>query len=119
MQRNWDVVRKILFKLEEQPNAEAYLDAHAVNEYDAELVSYHMQIMDQAGLIKAKCIKGQTLNCVALSMTWHGHEFLDGIRRDTIWQKIKGSAREKGIDLSIDVIKTLTAIVIKGYIGDS
>jgi hypothetical protein len=102
MQRNWEIVRKILIKLEEQGDTKGYIDAESVPPFDAETVSYHMQILDQAGLIKATCVKGfsEGLSCVAFSMTWDGHEFLDKIRRDTMWNKVKGILREKGIDLS-------------------
>lgn len=112
MQRNWDVVRKILLKLEEIGDTTSHLQSDQINGYDPELVSYHMRLLDEAGLIKAKCHQRNPLNCVALSMTWRGHEFLDQIRQDTVWNKVKGSAREKGLDLSLDVIVSLAKSII-------
>ena len=56
MQRDWDVVRKILLKLEEIGNTTSHLEPNQVNGYDPELMSYHMQLLDEAGLIKARCI---------------------------------------------------------------
>lgn len=105
MQRDWELVRKILAKLEEQDGASGWLEPESVAGFDAETVGYHMKLMDEAGLIHAKSLKGLTSHCVALSLTWEGHEFLDGIRRDTSWNKAKGIAREKGLDLSFEVIK--------------
>ena len=112
MKRDWDVVRKILLKLEEIGNTTSRLESSEVNGYDPELVSYHMQLLDEAGLIKARCRQHRPLNCVALSMTWKGHEFLDQIRQDTVWNKVKGEAREKGLDLSLDVIIALAKSII-------
>ena len=45
-------------------------------------------------------------------MTWRGHEFLDQVRQDTVWNKVKGAAREKGLDLSMDVVVSIAKTVI-------
>lgn len=39
-------------------------------------------------------------------------ELLDKIRRDTVWNKIKETARTKGIDLGIDAVKALAGMVL-------
>jgi hypothetical protein len=45
------VVRKILLKLEDIGNTTSHLEPNQVNDYDPELVSYHMQLLDEAGLL--------------------------------------------------------------------
>jgi hypothetical protein len=50
-------------------------------------------------------------------LTWQGHEFLERIKRDTVWNKVKELAMNKGIDLSIEVIKSLSAKVITSIIS--
>jgi hypothetical protein len=118
MKRDWDVVRRILLKLEELGNTASYLQPDGVNGYDHDLVSYHMQLLDEAGLIDADCIRGigTPLTCLAKRLTWRGHEFLDQIRQDTVWNKVKGSAREKGLDLSLDVIVSLAKTIINSLL---
>jgi hypothetical protein len=73
-----------------------------------------MKIMDEAGLIET--CSSTTHNSgpyrAAMSMTWEGHEFLDQIRQDTVWNRVKGGAREKGLDLSINVIGELAKTII-------
>lgn len=107
MERNWELVRKVLLKLEEQATSTGHLTPDSIDGYDADLVSYHMELMDGAGLIRARCSKAMNrpTSCVGLSLTWEGHELLDRIRTDSMWNRIKGMAREKGVDLSVDVIK--------------
>ena len=117
MKRDWDVVRKILLKLEELEDTSSQLEPDKINGSDEETVSYHMHLLDQAGLIKAKCSGRNPLNCVALSLTWKGHEFLDKIRQDTVWNQVKKAAREKSISLSIDVIASLADRVISSIIS--
>ena len=45
-------------------------------------------------------------------LTWQGHEFLDKIRNDTLWQKVKATVQSKSLDLSFDVIKTVATNLI-------
>lgn len=119
MRRDWELVRQILLKLEDLSTTSSYLSPDGVPGYDPEIISYHMQLMDEAGLIKAKCLKtsGQGLRCNAISMTWEGHEFLDKIKNDSNWNKVKGIAREKGLDLSFDVIKLAAKTVLESLFG--
>jgi hypothetical protein len=116
MKRDWDVVRKILLKLEELGNTTSYLEPDQVNSYDPEQVSYHMQLLDEAGLIEAKCGRahGAPLHCRAMRLTWRGHEFLDQVRQDSVWNKVKGTAREQGLDLTLDVIVSIAKTIIIG-----
>jgi len=119
MKRDWELVRTILLKLEALGSTTVYLRANQINGYDEELVSYHMQILDEAGLIKAQCSKSLNgpLNCLAMSLTWSGHEFLDHIRQDTVWNRVVALSREKGLSLSFDVIVSFAKQVIGAIIG--
>jgi len=68
---------------------------------------------EEAGLIDASSDKTTSgLHCFAFGLTWNGHEFLDRVRDQTIWNKVKAAAREKGLTLSFDVIKALATKVI-------
>lgn len=119
MQRDWELVRKILAALETLGSTSAHLDSRSIEGYDSDLISYHFYILKQAGLIEATCTKVMDvgLSCVATSITWEGHEFLDKVRSDTTWNKIKTAAKSKGVDLSFEVIKQVAVIVIKGLLG--
>ncbi len=118
MKRDWDVVRKILLKLEEVGDTKSYLEPDQVNSYDPEQVSYHMQMLDEAGLIEAQCIStmGSPLHCKAKRLTWGGHELLDQIRQDTHWNKVKEIARAKSLDLSLDVVVSIAKSIINSVI---
>ena len=114
MKRDWELVRKILTQIEELDSSERSLKPSALEGYTSGVVSYHMSLLKDAGLIEATCsqpLSGQ-LQCIATSLTWDGHEFLDKIRSDTTWGKIKSLAKTKGLDLSIEVIKNAATTVI-------
>lgn len=114
MKRDWELVRKILAQIEALETSDKILKPSALDGYPPGVVSYHMSILKDAGLIEATCYKPLSgeLSCTATSLTWDGHEFLDKIRSDTTWGKIKNLAKTKGLDLSIDVIKNAAVAII-------
>jgi len=108
MQRDWDVIRKILLKVEALPTEASKLtsDEFASVGIDAEAAVYHMRMLIESGLIVGECNSGErTIFCYARRLTWEGHEILDKIRREAMWARIKETAREKGLDLTTDVVK--------------
>ena len=64
-------------------------------------------------LIEAGLVLGQVINTlgpevqdfIVERLTWDGHEFLDSIRSDTVWQKTKKMFTEQGLSMSFDLIK--------------
>ena len=116
MQRNWDVIREILIKLEEKNDLNSYLSADEINGYDPRSVAFHMQLLNEAGLIRA-VLTGISGGWKANSITWAGYELLDKIRQDTVWNKVKATAREKSIDLSIDAIGIIVNKIFSSMLG--
>lgn len=116
MKRDWDLVRHILLKLEEQATVQSKLLPADLPAFDEETVSYHFRLLDDAGLITAKCIGGgKRLHCVATGMTWAGHEFLDSVRTVTLWNRTKELVREKGLELSFDAVKAAAKVIVETF----
>ena len=44
-------------------------------------------------------------------LTWEGHEFLDKIKNDTVWNKTLKVIKEKGLPLALDTVKDIAAAV--------
>jgi len=55
--------------------------------------------------------------CIGQRLTWHGHELLDTIRHNGVWNKVKAKAGEKGLDLTFEVVKSLRAWAPKTTLG--
>lgn len=112
MKRNWDLIRSILLKLESQSEARGSL-FDGFTGFDSETVSYHFKLLQSAGLIEA--IDYSSLNemsLIARSLTWQGHELLDKIRNDTVWNSLKTTIKSKSLDLSLDTIKQVAQTII-------
>jgi hypothetical protein len=58
---------------------------------------------------------------IAQRLTWEGHEFLDGIRSNSVWERTKKSFREKGVEMTFDLVKVVAkeaaVAVMKGALG--
>ena len=108
MRRDWDLIRDILTKVEsctlntEQVRLSDFPDSKQA------AASYHIDLLIDAGLIKGKVAKTMgpgVKDFFANRLTWEGHEFLDSIRNDTVWEKTKAVFKEKGIAMSVDLVK--------------
>lgn len=108
MKRNWDTVRRILLAVEQLPDENSQINSHEITGIDPVEAAYHMRLMRDAGLITGGCREALGPSwCYATGLTWDGHEFLDRIRSDTAWNRIKTAAREKSMDMSFDTIMAL------------
>lgn len=113
MKRNWDTLRKILVAIEALPTEDSTIDSAGIEGIDNEAAAYHMRLLLEAGLAVGGCRNALgPPHCWCERLTWSGHEFLDAIRRDTVWHKIREIARERGIDLTFDLIRTLAGRVL-------
>ena len=117
MKRDWDLIRKILLQVESLGDTQSQIEG--VEGMDAENVSYHINLMVEAGLVIGDCTQGLDgpLRCSASLLTWAGHEFLDKIRSAGVWNKVKAMAREKGLSLSFEMIKTAAGCAITALLG--
>jgi hypothetical protein len=119
MQRDWDLIREILIRVEELSSLKNVIRANEFEGYDEDLVSYHMYLLEQANLVEGSIKKHQNTGIMALlsNLTWQGHEFLDAIRSDSVWNKLKAIASEKSISMPFEIVKSSAITIIKGLIG--
>jgi len=108
MKRNWETIRELLAKVEEctLPTEIIRLSDFPI-ERNAE-ISYHMNLLIEAGLVKGQMVRTmgpEVKDFLAEKLTWNGHEFLDSIRSDTVWQKTKKAFTEQGISMTFDLVK--------------
>jgi hypothetical protein len=119
MKRDWDIIRTILVRVEEISPDEGALQLSAFAPEQAASVSYHMELLIEAGLVSGKMSK--TLgpgpyNFIVMRLTWQGHEFIDAIRNDTVWQKTKKSFLTNGISMTFDLVKSVATDIASAYI---
>jgi len=105
MKRDWDIIRDILLKLEAKDEVVTLND---FSEEKAREYSYHVEL-----LIEAKLLRGEMDSAIGLnisdfsieSLTWEGHDFLDAIKSDTVWVKIKSVLAKQGLGMTFEIVK--------------
>lgn len=85
-----DLIRKILFAVEESDRDPLKWVPLRFNGYDDKTISYHVWLLIDAGLIEGTDLSSSNgFSYQAKHLTWAGHEFLQSIRDDTVWIKAK------------------------------
>lgn len=115
MRLDWECVRAILTALEDVPEQDGRLMPGDVPGFAWPVVSYHIEVLAEAGLIKAQCVRalGAPTACFAMRLTFAGHELLDVVRQAGLWNRVKARIRDAGLAMSIEAVKTAASVVIK------
>src|SRR5262245_51782219 len=98
MQRNMDLVRMILMRMESSPSGWAPND-FGIKSFSPEEIRYHAHIMRQEGLIEGTNVthlKSTGPEAIPRSLTWKGHEFLDLARDQERWNRAKAIIAKVG-----------------------
>lgn len=109
MQRDMDLVRSILMELADSENP---LDAGVFvdDTRDYQFIAYHIDIMEQAGLLKATIKHGWNKTYMATSadaLTWEGQDYLASVKSDKLWSHVKLTIAKQFGDVGFSTIKAL------------
>lgn len=110
MKRDVDLMRSLLTL-----RAGVYGDVAAGFENDfpdtpADVVTYHLTLLEQAGLVSPAPRYGHGQGRGVGALTYTGHEVLELMRRDDLWNAARDAVKEKSggtnLELILRVIKT-------------
>ena len=116
MKRDMDLIRLILLSLEGDEKA----DEKAKEAYDGKTMAYHAQLLKEAGLIEAVVsMDSQNMpdGYLLTRMTWSGHDFLDAMKDDTIWEKAKEHVIQPVGGVAFDVLLEWLNIQMRTKLG--
>ncbi len=129
MELNKDCVRDILLKCGEllQMNDDGTMNVlqsgdlkEVLPDYDLSVIKYSVLKMDEADLINARIISfddsivGEFL---IFDITYFGHEFIEQIKDDNNWNKVKDVAKKVGSS-SIDILLQIATGVLTNKINN-
>lgn len=117
MQRDWDLVRKALLELEQAGEEPLRVE-------DRQMM-YTYQILEDGGFVVLKpgpvLGNGRMMFVLAMRLTYDGHDFLNTIREEDSWEKVKNSFSGKMItfsgELLKEAVKVATEIGLKSLMG--
>lgn len=107
MQRDDDLIRDILLKVEATPADQEAGSVH-LDGYDERTVNRHIQLLSDEGYVDATIIDSATggiaYGASVHRITWAGHEFLANARNESFWAKAKEIVGRAGGSTSIHVL---------------
>ena len=119
MKRDMDLVRKILFAIEESEDENIELDRLGD---DLDRVYRHVELMKEYELVDAHIIRGgdgpeeEIQLCTVKRLTWKGHEFLNKARDESGWKKAKRICIEKTGGLALVALDSVLTDLIKNLV---
>ena len=124
MKLDMDCVRDILLECEDLP-----LDCHTPYSFQTSIarhgedeVCYALAKLTEGNYINATVSRlpgGQYDFCGIYDMTFSGHQFLENVRDDKVWQKTKGVLKKAGsssFGLAMQVTSQILAEIVKNLL---
>lgn len=118
MKRDYELIRKLLLKIENFPASIKQDFNYNLNiyGYDKDTINHHILLLVQAELLNGiihRSIINKHIEVIneTLELTWAGHDFVDSIRKDSIWNKLKSKIDKT--NLPFEVLKETLKILIQ------
>ena len=117
MKRDMDLIRKILLALEEASPPGLFLKQlpFSINGYSQQLVGYHLLLLEDAGYVRNRPVKGDEV--YPLRMTNQGHEFLDVARNEKGWKEVTEKAAKAVGGVGLSVLREMLSLWVKTQVG--
>jgi hypothetical protein len=120
-----DLVRLLLLHIEEHATRPiSNLDNIEIEGWNTDQIDYHVVQLEDAGFIEASIDivpdnEDRSLEHVTYSvrrLTYKGHEFVETVRDDTTWRKVKEKAKAAGA-MTLPALVQIGTAFIKSQIG--
>ena len=103
MKYNPDIALQILKAVEEHPEDDLRPKMILLPEIDENLYYFHSRLLSEAGYIRVYKLENRGYYWPR-QITWDGVQFLEQFRNDSLWQRAKDVASEKGVGMALDTL---------------
>ncbi|MDA9393077.1 hypothetical protein WN73_21395 [Bradyrhizobium sp. CCBAU 45394] len=124
MKRNMELIRKILLRLESlqmRPNqiilVDGSTDGMSEPGESIQEINYQLKLLQEAGMFRHAGTNGLDDRIKFNGLSWEGHDFLDSIRSESVWEKTKDATDGIG-SWTFEIVKELGKGFIKKQIED-
>jgi hypothetical protein len=118
--RDLDLVRAILFKIEESPLSPvsgSEYQPFEVSGYDPMLVYYHLEMLREAGWLHMEVAMGSPPLVWITAITWEGHDFIETVRNAGVWARVRSKISTEGGGMAIAAVKALAHQYLHTHLG--
>ena len=107
MKRDYELTRKILLEVEaNNGQCLVYSNPHE---------TYQCAIMKDAGLLDG--LIHENAEAFVSRLTCEGHNFLDSIREENVWKKIKKEIGDKAGQVSFEILRDLAISASRSFLS--
>lgn len=109
--RDWDLIKLIFQEIKKSNDPGSITFDESIDEIK---LFEHVLMLRESGLINAHISQTTGGDSFILNrITMSGHDLYEKMIDDTMWEKIKATAKEKSIGLSVETIGQLFAYCVK------
>ena len=121
MKLNIDCVRDILLYCDQEDDA--YIEYRTPwsfngHEYSQSEMAYHVGLCNDAGFFHRACLDNVP-SCEVEGLSFEGQKYLDTIRSESIFAKVKEEVKKKAVPVTLEVVKGVAVAVISSGITGS
>lgn len=118
MKRDLDLVREVLLQIEALPAGPPA--QYRTSEIDDPVLLAHFELVIAAGLVNGKIARSQGARGDVISisgLTWEGHEWLEMVRSQALWNEIKSSLMDNGGALTFELTKAVASKLLRARLA--
>ena len=109
MKRDWDYIRDLLLAIESEEEIYSRQNGGEEN-----IFFYHLQLLTEKGYVIGPSVgtylDGEKyVTDVTPRLSMEGHDLLDTLRSQGLWERIKTGSKERGVELTFESIKIAAA----------
>ena len=117
MKQDMDLVRAILLQVEASPTPK--VRDVVVEGYDTATVAHHIEILGDAGYLVPRVVysSGDPILAGVERLTWDGHQFINTVRDDTVWNRTSERIKSTVGTAAVEVWKATAEAVTRAMLG--
>jgi hypothetical protein len=114
VKRDLDLIRDLLLKIEALPAGPTA--QYRVDEIDDPVLLAHLELLIDSGLVRGKIsrshgARGDVIGIAGL--TWEGHEWIETVRDQRVWNETKRTCIDQAGALSFDLARAVARRLLR------
>lgn len=93
---------------------------YRMSEIEDPVLLAHLELLIDAGLVNGKIARSHGTRGDVISvagLTWQGHEWVEMVRSQSVWNETKSTVLEQGGVLSFELTKAVAAKLLRARLG--
>lgn len=114
MKRDMDLIREILLYIEANYKPGMGSMHIELEGFSSSLILEHCKLAFDSGLLQSfeDTSIGYGDDCLVGNLSSEGYDYLEKIRDNSIWHKVKQTVKEKGLPMVVETLKTVASAFI-------